>query len=43
MCVLQANAETKLESIGFRVGRQLVEKVSKESPKLVTELEVRIL
>lgn len=37
---LHSNAETKLESIGFRVGRQLVEKVSKETPKLVTELEV---
>uniref|UniRef100_A0A1I7U825 Trafficking protein particle complex subunit 6B n=1 Tax=Caenorhabditis tropicalis TaxID=1561998 RepID=A0A1I7U825_9PELO len=37
---LHANAETKLESIGYRVGRQLVEKVSKEAPKLVTELEI---
>ncbi|EFO91717.1 hypothetical protein CRE_06084 [Caenorhabditis remanei] len=37
---LHVNAETKLESIGFRVGRQLVEKVSKEAPKLVTELEI---
>ncbi|CAD6199527.1 unnamed protein product [Caenorhabditis auriculariae] len=35
-----ANSETQLETIGFRVGQVLVEKVSKDSPKLVTELEI---
>uniref|UniRef100_A0A1I7XHY0 Ion channel n=1 Tax=Heterorhabditis bacteriophora TaxID=37862 RepID=A0A1I7XHY0_HETBA len=34
------NAESHLESIGFRVGYVLAEKASKESPKLQTELEV---
>ncbi|CAI5449965.1 unnamed protein product [Caenorhabditis angaria] len=37
---LHTNAETKLETIGFRVGRSLVEKVARDSPKLVTELEI---
>ncbi|CAB3398486.1 unnamed protein product [Caenorhabditis bovis] len=36
---LHSNAETKLESIGFKVGQVLVEKISKEAPKLITELE----
>ncbi|VDN54753.1 unnamed protein product [Dracunculus medinensis] len=39
LCCLQSNAETRLEALGFRVGYILVEKVTKDIPRLLTELD----
>uniref|UniRef100_A0AC34FAH9 Trafficking protein particle complex subunit 6B n=1 Tax=Panagrolaimus sp. ES5 TaxID=591445 RepID=A0AC34FAH9_9BILA len=36
---LRGNAETRLESLGFRVGYSLVEKVARDMPRLATELD----
>ncbi|KAK0411148.1 hypothetical protein QR680_005511 [Steinernema hermaphroditum] len=36
----QGNAETRLESMGFRVGFALVEKIAKDVPRFSTELDV---
>uniref|UniRef100_A0AC34QIC1 Trafficking protein particle complex subunit 6B n=1 Tax=Panagrolaimus sp. JU765 TaxID=591449 RepID=A0AC34QIC1_9BILA len=37
---MTSNAETRLESLGFRVGYSLVEKLSKDLPRFTTELEM---
>ncbi|VDN39318.1 unnamed protein product [Gongylonema pulchrum] len=37
--VLQGNAETRLEALGYRVGFVLTEKVAKDLPRLNSELE----
>lgn len=36
---IQGNAETRLEALGYRVGFVLVEKIAKDLPRLITELE----
>ncbi|KAL3985063.1 Transport protein particle (TRAPP) component family protein [Acanthocheilonema viteae] len=36
---IQGNAETRLEALGYRVGFVLVEKIAKDLPRMVTELE----
>uniref|UniRef100_A0A0R3S1K8 Trafficking protein particle complex subunit 6B n=1 Tax=Elaeophora elaphi TaxID=1147741 RepID=A0A0R3S1K8_9BILA len=36
---IQGNAETRLEGLGYRVGFVLVEKIAKDLPRMVTELE----
>uniref|UniRef100_A0A914CST0 Trafficking protein particle complex subunit 6B n=1 Tax=Acrobeloides nanus TaxID=290746 RepID=A0A914CST0_9BILA len=36
----QGNTETRLEAMGYRVGYALVEKIAKEMPRLVSELEI---
>jgi hypothetical protein len=33
------NAESKLETIGYRVGYALVERIAKELPRFTTELD----
>lgn len=37
--ILKGNAETRLESMGYRVGWALVERVAKDIPRLTNELE----
>ncbi|EJW81291.1 trafficking protein particle complex subunit 6B [Wuchereria bancrofti] len=36
---IQGNAETRLEALGYRIGFVLVEKIAKDLPRLITELE----
>ncbi|CAG9535004.1 unnamed protein product [Cercopithifilaria johnstoni] len=36
---IQGNAETRLEALGYRVGFVLVEKIAKDLPRMITELE----
>ncbi|TKR71630.1 hypothetical protein L596_019198 [Steinernema carpocapsae] len=36
----QGNAGTRLESMGFRVGYALVEKIAKDCPRFTTELDI---
>lgn len=35
----QSNAETRIEALGYRVGFAMVERLSKDVPRLPTELE----
>uniref|UniRef100_A0A8R1TXK2 Trafficking protein particle complex subunit 6B n=2 Tax=Onchocerca TaxID=6281 RepID=A0A8R1TXK2_ONCVO len=36
---IQGNAETRLEALGYRVGFVIVEKIAKDLPRMITELE----
>uniref|UniRef100_A0A915PUS4 Uncharacterized protein n=1 Tax=Setaria digitata TaxID=48799 RepID=A0A915PUS4_9BILA len=36
---IQGNAETRLEALGYRVGFVLVEKIARDLPRMITELE----